>query len=238
MTNRVSSSRDCWECMEGMDADAGENAMTLFANDLPRCQKYAEDHGYGGFAVWNDVAFFRASSSVDLRSRMIQRSGVKLYLFDNTTSMHTAVGPSPRNASTRSRSEPPIHAANASTRSRSEPPWIVGTIHGGLGLGFAEPVSHRAMDAAVVQATEFDESLGREASWWDRSFTTQNDGQTVRVRGRGSRYARQQRIEATLSADEDQNPRASNDPRSGRARTRIAVARRHMGAHSSPDPFA
>mmetsp|Transcript_154943 Transcript_154943/g.281776 ORF Transcript_154943/g.281776 Transcript_154943/m.281776 type:complete len:447 (+) Transcript_154943:93-1433(+) len=113
--------RDGWQCLDQMDADIGQNAATLHTNNLTWCQKFAEDRGYGGFAVWNNVAFFREASAAELRSRLIPGQGVKLYLFEvsasNRAESFASYG---RDADT--------FEAGASLRASSAPPAATRTV--------------------------------------------------------------------------------------------------------------
>merc|ERR1712242_211238 len=92
------------------------------------------------------------------------------------------------------------------------------------------------MDADIIQKQKYSQKLGREASWWDRAFTTRNEGRTVRVRGQGSRFSELQWPSDAPSSSFCELQWRSDAPRSGRSRSRIAKAK-HKRSASSPEPF-
>mmetsp|Transcript_10248 Transcript_10248/g.23334 ORF Transcript_10248/g.23334 Transcript_10248/m.23334 type:complete len:297 (-) Transcript_10248:68-958(-) len=290
-----------------MDVDVGQNASTLFTNDRAWCQQHAEDHGYGGFAVWNGVAYFRAASGPELRARLLAARGVTCHLFEPSARGQRATeasGGNPfachdtanvRSARARSMSVPP----SLSTRPRQENPLNIRFTHDEISdafqprgaevegqrlddviqaildgeasadefpplcvvdfagdlyslsnrrlfvfrvLAMHEALEHAniqlvPMSSRYVQRLAYDPNLGREASKWDRAYTTRNQGQTVRVRGRGSRFLDMQwpRDEARDAHEASARNAMPAVPRSGRARTRITLARRRRNT-LSPDP--
>lgn len=276
-----------------MDADKGQTAMTLFTSDLSWCAQVAKKNGYGGFAVWNKVAYFRTASGPELLARLQPAPGAAFYIIDQPhTETVPNAGPPPRSASA-----PPSTGTRTSTRHQEEnplnirfthdeiadafrpssagegqrlddaindilsgvtnvegiPPMVVTRFNGDLyslsnrrlfvfrvlamqGKLESVRIQLEPWESEVVQRRAYDERLGREASKWDRAYTTENRGQTVRVRGRGSRFQQMQYPrEEAHSAGEGEGPRSGTGRRSGRTRTRQANAiRRRQGDRPEP----
>eukprot|EP00750_Incisomonas_marina_P002269 INCI12181.1.p1 GENE.INCI12181.1~~INCI12181.1.p1 ORF type:complete len:954 (+),score=180.05 INCI12181.1:66-2927(+) len=51
-----------WNVLEDTDAFLGHNAYDMSATDLEKCRSTCERMGFGGFAVWNNRAYFRKQS--------------------------------------------------------------------------------------------------------------------------------------------------------------------------------
>lgn len=275
-------SRPGWIRFEDMDADMGQNATSLYANDLAGCMQLAETRGYGGFAIWNDVAFFRSTDGAQLRTRLHPRAAVTFFVFDANAALQQGIElgggslavrqeASPvRNATTlpgsnaaqqqgiefgggslaarpRSASAPATHPGSNEHREdplnirfthdeiadrfqpvgnepaqtldsvidaiqRGDasfddfPPLIVVNYQDTLyslsnrrlfvarvlamqGAISAVRVRLERMESDLVQQQSFDDRLRRQSSWWERAFSTRNEGRMVRVRGRGSTFA-------------------------------------------------
>jgi len=70
-----------WICFEDTAADPGQNAESVPATDISHCQHIAEQKGYGGFAIWNGVAYFRRRTGPELHTRLQKRGGVTFHLY-------------------------------------------------------------------------------------------------------------------------------------------------------------
>lgn len=61
--------RYLWVALQGVDADAGQNA-SVFAGDLASIKQRCVQGGFGGFAFCNEVAYMRHASAEELKARL------------------------------------------------------------------------------------------------------------------------------------------------------------------------
>jgi len=75
-----------FEAFLDKDAFAGSNAEVMSSADLCAVKQYCADKGYGGFAVWNDTAYFRPESAGACLANLVETSGVTFYINNNQSS--------------------------------------------------------------------------------------------------------------------------------------------------------
>merc|ERR1711862_12492 len=66
----VAMDRPGWTVFHGFDASPGEDAHSLPADDIRACQVCAEENCFGGFCVWEGIAYLRETPGVELKKQL------------------------------------------------------------------------------------------------------------------------------------------------------------------------
>lgn len=82
-----------WNVLKDTDSFLGQNAYEMPASDLEKCRATCERMGFGGFAVWNNRAYFRRQSParcIEARRRVVKAQFHLAPLFESETHDITA----------------------------------------------------------------------------------------------------------------------------------------------------